>query len=170
MSPLIALLVEAWGTLILAFVIFALTHERNTVGLDGGTPLMIGFTVSVLISLYAPITQAGWNPARDFAPRLVAYFAGWGSIAIPGPRGGFWVYIVGPCLGAPVGTHYIWVPPVAVNSLCNPCCGPLSNLLGAWLAEKVLWGDILSDKEVAPQPQEGQKGQEGKEGGEGGAP
>ena len=33
----------------------------------------------------------------------MAYFAGWGEIAIPGPRAGFWAYIVGPTLGAPIG-------------------------------------------------------------------
>jgi glycerol uptake facilitator-like aquaporin len=57
----------------------------------------------VLISLFAPITQAGWNPARDFGPRVVAFLAGWGDIAIPGPRNGFWVYIVGPLVGGPIG-------------------------------------------------------------------
>ena len=62
-------------------------------------PGLIGFTVAMLIALYAPLTQAGWNPARDFGPRLVAYFAGWGKVAIPGPRGGFWVYIIGPYIG-----------------------------------------------------------------------
>jgi Major intrinsic protein len=67
------------------------------------TPYFIGFTVAVLISLFAPLTQAGWNPARDFGPRLVACFAGWWSVAIPGPRFGFWVYIVGPFVGAPLG-------------------------------------------------------------------
>ncbi len=57
----------------------------------------------MLISLFAPLTQAGWNPARDFGPRLVAFFAGWGSVAIPGPSAGFWVYIIGPLVGGPVG-------------------------------------------------------------------
>ncbi|MCE2457412.1 MAG: aquaporin [Dehalococcoidia bacterium] len=56
-----------------------------------------------MISLFAPLTQAGWNPARDFGPRIVAFLAGWGSIAIPGPSNGFWVYIVGPMIGAPIG-------------------------------------------------------------------
>lgn len=104
-SPLAACLIEAWGTSVLAFVIFAFSDERNRVFGPHRelAPLVIGFTVSVLISLYAPLTQAGWNPARDLGPRLVAALAGWGSVAIPGPQNGFWVYIVGPMLGAVAG-------------------------------------------------------------------
>ena len=104
-SPAVATFVEGWGTSILVFTIFSLTDKYNTsVGPDRGlVPLLIGFTVAMLISLYAPITQAGFNPARDFGPRLVAAMAGWGKVAVPGPRGGFWVYIVGPLIGGPVG-------------------------------------------------------------------
>jgi len=102
-SPLAAAGVEALGTAVLVFMIFALRDRRNPDGPGVLTPLLIGFTVAVLISLFAPITQAGWNPARDFGPRLVAFVAGWDSIAIPGPRSGFWVYIVGPLLGGPLG-------------------------------------------------------------------
>ena len=113
-SPLGAAAVEGFGTAVLAFVIFALTDRRNA-GLTAKplTPLLIGFTVAALISLFAPLTQAGWNPARDFGPRLVAYFAGWGEIAIPGPRAGFWAYIAGPMLGAPLGAalHELLIKP-----------------------------------------------------------
>ena len=103
-SPAGAAFVEGFGTAILALVIFSLTDRRNA-GLSTRkmTPLLIGFTVAALISLFAPLTQAGWNPARDFGPRIVAFLAGWGSIAIPGPSNGFWVYIVGPMIGAPIG-------------------------------------------------------------------
>jgi len=107
--PLQACLVEAWGTFILCFVIFSITNSRNkSLGIESrpGAPFMIGATVSVLLALYAPITQAGWNPARDFGPRLVAAVSGWGKVAIPGPRNGFWVYIVGPCIGGPIGAFF----------------------------------------------------------------
>lgn len=99
-----AFAVEAFGTAILMFMIFALTDDRNAARPPAGlAPFFIGMTVTVLISLFAPLTQAGWNPARDFAPRIVAAAAGYGTVAIPGPRGGFWVYILGPCVGAPLG-------------------------------------------------------------------
>jgi glycerol uptake facilitator protein len=69
-------------------------------------PIFIGLTVAAVISVLAPLTQVGLNPARDFGPRLVAYFLGWGEVAIPGPSGGFFtVYILSPCLGAVVGAR-----------------------------------------------------------------
>lgn len=102
-SPMAAAGVEALGTAILAFMIFALTERRNGAAPGALAPFFIGFTVAVLISLFAPITQAGWNPARDLGPRIVAFLAGYGPVAIPGPHGGFWVYIVGPLVGAPIG-------------------------------------------------------------------
>lgn len=105
-STLEALAVETWTTFIFAFVIFALTDESNaSIGRENKVlaPLMIGFTVSTIISIYGSLTQVGMNPARDLGPRVVAACAGWGVVAIPGPRGGFWVYIVGPMLGALLG-------------------------------------------------------------------
>ena len=102
----VAFLGEAFGTFLLAFIVFALIEHRNHARPAAHlTPLFIGMTISVLISVIAPLTQAGFNPARDFAPRLFAFFAGWGSTAIPGPNGhGFWiVYIVAPCVGSVLG-------------------------------------------------------------------
>jgi glycerol uptake facilitator protein len=100
-----AFAVEMLGTLILALVVFAVTDPRNSAApMARLAPAFIGLTVAVLISVIAPLTQACFNPARDLGPRLVAYFAGWGAIAIPGPRGGFFtVYIVAPIVGAVLG-------------------------------------------------------------------
>jgi MIP family channel proteins len=103
-SPLQAAVVEGFGTLLLVLVIFALTDPDNHAApAPALVPLLVGATVAVLIAVFAPITQAGWNPARDFGPRLVALAAGYGSIAIPGPEGGFWAYVVGPMIGGPLG-------------------------------------------------------------------
>ena len=105
-SEATAFFAEVLGTLILALVVFAVTDERNAAGPGGRiAPLFIGLTVAILISVIAPLTQACFNPARDFGPRLFAMFAGWGEIAIPGPngRGFFTVYIVAPIIGALIG-------------------------------------------------------------------
>lgn len=106
-SSLVAALgAEFFGTMILAFVVFALTDEKNA-GRPASNfaPVLIGLTVAALISVLAPITQAGFNPARDFGPRLFAFLAGWGAIAFatPVPFGWLWVYCVAPCLGAVTG-------------------------------------------------------------------
>lgn len=101
-----AMLGEGLGTAFLAFFVFALTDARNQNG-PGKTllPLFIGLSVAIIISVVAPLTQAGLNPARDFGPRLFAWLAGWGSVAIPGPRGGFFtVYILAPVIGAVAGS------------------------------------------------------------------
>lgn len=103
-SPLQAAAIEGFGTAILVLVVFAVTDRRNAAAPGARlAPFFIGFTVAALISLFAPLTQAGWNPARDFGPRIVAFFAGWDGSAIPGPRNGFWVYIVGPLVGGVAG-------------------------------------------------------------------
>ena len=103
-SPIGAVSIEAFGTAILVFMIFALTDKQNRSAPSSViAPFFIGFTLAALISLFAPLTQAGWNPARDFGPRVIAWLAGWVSIAIPGPRDGFWIYILGPCIGGLVG-------------------------------------------------------------------
>ena len=103
-SPLAAAAVEAVGTGILVLVIFGLVDRRNSsLPVKYLAPVFIGLTVAMIIGMMAPLTQGGWNPARDFGPRLVAFFAGWGEIAIPGPSGGFWAYIAGPLVGGPLG-------------------------------------------------------------------
>lgn len=98
----LAMFAEAFGTFLLALFIFALTEDCN-VGRPSSDlqPLFIGLTVSSIIFFIAPLTQAGLNPARDFGPRMVAYFAGWGDAAMPDEVGGwFWVYILAPVVGA----------------------------------------------------------------------
>lgn len=105
-SPTLAFVAELIGTMILGFVVFALTDERNRgQPAAGQAPIFIGLTVAVLISVIAPLTQACFNPARDFGPRLFAWLAGWGSAALPGQDSFSWltVYILAPIAGAIIG-------------------------------------------------------------------
>ena len=100
-STSLAATMEALGTFILVFVIFRLTEVKEQK--DNLTPVLIGLTVSIIICLVAPFTQAGLNPARDFGPRLVAYMAGWGDAAFSsGTFSFFTVYIMSPVIGGVV--------------------------------------------------------------------
>jgi glycerol uptake facilitator protein len=92
---------EAFGTFVLLLMIFALTEGCNVGRPDNAiTPVFIGLTVTLVICLIAPLTQAGLNPARDFGPRLVAWIFGWNGAAFPDKHGGFFlVYILGPVVG-----------------------------------------------------------------------
>jgi len=97
----LAIFTEAFGTFLLVIMIFALTEGCNVGRPDDAlAPVFIGLTVTSIICLTAPLTQAGLNPARDFGPRLVAWIMGWGSAAFPDHQGGFfYVYIMGPIVG-----------------------------------------------------------------------
>jgi glycerol uptake facilitator protein len=97
---------ETLGTLVLALVVFAVMDPRNIAAPTSRLgPVFIGLTVAALIAVIAPLTQACFNPARDFGPRVFAALAGWGEIALPGPRGmgTFTVYLIAPILGAILG-------------------------------------------------------------------
>lgn len=107
-APMIlAVLAELVGTFVLVLFIFCFTEDCNVGRPDSNiAPLFIGLTVSVCITLIAPLTQACFNPARDFGPRIVAWLGGWGSAAFPDAFGGIFVYFVGPILGGVLATLF----------------------------------------------------------------
>jgi glycerol uptake facilitator protein len=101
-----AFLVEMVITAILMGVIMALTDDNN--GLPRGplAPLLIGLLIAVIGSAMGPLTGFAMNPARDFGPKLMTFFAGWGEMAFTGGRDipyfliPIFAPIVGACLGA----------------------------------------------------------------------
>jgi len=97
------------GTAALVGIILAVIDERNTSPGSNLGPFIIGLVVAAIgISIGA---NAGYaiNPARDFGPRLFAFFAGWGKTAIPGTFQWFsnymWIPIIGPLVGGPLGAY-----------------------------------------------------------------
>lgn len=69
-------------------------------------PLLIGLLLAILIYLIAPYTQAGFNPARDFGPRLVSYLSGWDMAFSYNQFGWLTVYVCGPILGAVMAASF----------------------------------------------------------------
>lgn len=107
-----AFVVETVITTILMGVIMALTDDGN--GLPRGplAPLLIGLLIAVIGSAMGPLTGFAMNPARDFGPKLMTFFAGWGEIAFTGGRNlpyfvvPIFAPVVGACLGA---AGYKWL-------------------------------------------------------------
>lgn len=104
-SVYMACLAEFLGTFLLVYVIIKVTEKSEHV--DNITPLVIGLTVTIIICLVAPFTQAGLNPARDFGPRMVAFIMGWGRAALPSvPYSFLTVYIISPLLGGSLAAFF----------------------------------------------------------------
>lgn len=85
-----ALVYEAVMTAFLMFVIMAVATDTRAVG--AAAAIAIGGTVALDAMLGGPVTGASMNPARSFGPALAA-----------GEWTDFWIYVVGPVLGAALG-------------------------------------------------------------------
>jgi len=121
----LAMSAEAFGTFILVILIFALTEGCNIGRPDNAiAPLFIGLTVTSIICLIAPLTQAGINPARDFGPRMVSWIFGWGKAAFPDQSGGFFlVYIFSPLVGGTLASlFFVKILEPAMKNATRECC------------------------------------------------
>jgi MIP family channel proteins len=85
-----ALLYEIVLTALLMFVITAVATDTRAVG--AAAAIAIGGTVGLDALFGGPITGASMNPARSFGPALAS-----------GTWTDFWVYVVGPVVGAAAG-------------------------------------------------------------------
>ncbi len=117
---------ECIGTFLLVFLIFSLTEGCNIGRPDNAfAPLFIGLTVTIIICIIAPLTQAGLNPARDISPRLFSYLAGWGKAAFPDNNFGLFVYGFSPLFGASLAALFftkVVEPIFLAKNDSEPCC------------------------------------------------
>jgi len=81
------LIAEAIGTFVLMWAIMG--TAVNPRGQREWAGLVIGGTLGFAVMAIGPLTGAGFNPARSFGPALVS-----------GEWANFWVYVVGPLVGA----------------------------------------------------------------------
>jgi glycerol uptake facilitator protein len=97
------------GTAFLVGFIFALTDEFNQPVRANLAPIAVGFVVVAVGLSFGANAGYAINPARDFGPRLFAWIAGWGKVAIPCNYGNIdgylWIPIVGPIIGGLVGAY-----------------------------------------------------------------
>ncbi|MCL6271672.1 aquaporin family protein [Sansalvadorimonas sp. 2012CJ34-2] len=108
-----AFLVEVFITALLMCCILGLGDDRNGAPKGAMPPLLIGILIAVIGASFGPLTGFAMNPARDFGPKLFAFLAGWGDVAMTGGRDipyflvPIFAPIVGACLGAFVYTRGI---------------------------------------------------------------
>jgi glycerol uptake facilitator protein len=91
------------GTAFLLMFVLALTDERNQPPRSNLAPLLVGLAVAAIGMSFGANAGYAINPARDFGPRVFAWLAGWGQVAIPGIHNYLWVPIVGPFVGGVLG-------------------------------------------------------------------
>jgi MIP family channel proteins len=97
-----ALIDQIVGTALLLLVIRAIGDTRNNAAGPLG-PIVVGFLVMLIGMAFGLNAGYAINPARDLGPRLFTAVAGWGFEVFRADNFYFWVPIVGPLIGGPLG-------------------------------------------------------------------
>jgi MIP family channel proteins len=120
-APETALALEIVLTAILVTVILGTADRYQLIGPSAG--IAVGATIALCGLIALPIEGASMNPARSFGPALVS-----------GTWTDFWVYLVGPALGATLGApayQFVRGAPPRPVVLGDDVAAPVSDLVGA---------------------------------------
>ncbi|HKQ74478.1 MAG TPA: MIP family channel protein [Blastocatellia bacterium] len=97
-----ALIDQIVGTAILLLVIRGIGDARNNAA-GNLAPIVVGFLVMAIGMAFGLNAGYAINPARDLGPRMFTAIAGWGFEVFRANNFYFWVPIVGPLIGGPLG-------------------------------------------------------------------
>jgi len=99
--------VEFTGTMILALMIVVGSDKFNMAPPQGLLPLIVFLVLLGLGVAHGMQTSFAFNPARDFGPRVLLSFAGYGK-ELYTYRNQYWLWcpIIAPILGAQVGIGF----------------------------------------------------------------
>ena len=92
----VAILTEAVLTLGLVSVILGTASGARNIGFNGA--IAVGAYIGLVSVWGAPVTGASMNPARSLGPMLVG-----------GDLTNYWIYLVGPLLGAMVAVGFEYI-------------------------------------------------------------
>ena len=95
-SDAVAVLTEAILTLGLVSVILGTATGARNIGIAGA--VAVGAYIGLVSVWGAPVTGASMNPIRSLAPMLIG-----------GDLTHYWIYLVGPLLGAMIAVGFEWI-------------------------------------------------------------
>ncbi|KAF9888627.1 hypothetical protein FE257_008559 [Aspergillus nanangensis] len=100
-QPVTAFFNEFLGTAFLSITVLALGDDQNAPPGAGMNSLILGLVITCLTITFGFQTGAGFNPSRDFGPRLALLALGYGGQLFTNP---YWFY--GPWAGALTGAFF----------------------------------------------------------------
>jgi glycerol uptake facilitator protein len=114
--------VEFAITAILMIAILTLGDIKNGKARGSMNPILLGIIITVIGGSLGQLTAFSMNPARDFGPKIFAYFAGW-EFALSGEKETlcFIVTILGACFA---GWAYLKLIEKYLSNADNGCTTP----------------------------------------------
>jgi len=98
-----AFLTEIVGTALLLGGIFAIGDAKNKPASPYSGPSAVALLVVAIGMAFGMNSGYALNPARDFGPRLFTLVAGWGTKVLTLNGGYFWIPLIAPLIGGPLG-------------------------------------------------------------------
>uniref|UniRef100_A0A8C5M7J6 Aquaporin 9 n=1 Tax=Leptobrachium leishanense TaxID=445787 RepID=A0A8C5M7J6_9ANUR len=99
---------QVMSTALLLIMVFAIFDNKNIGAPKGLEPIAVGLLIVLLGFSMGLNSGCAMNPARDLGPRIFTALAGWGIEVFTAGNNWWWIPVVGPMLGAAIGS-YIYI-------------------------------------------------------------